>query len=550
MFEFHHPYSFDPRFAKSAAYFSMEFGIDASLQIYSGGLGYLAGSHMRSAYQLRQNLIGVGVLWKYGYYDQIRNADQTMGVKFEEKQYDFLQPTDIRFEIRINGAPVQVTAYYLPPDLFHTVPIFLLSTILPENDYLARTICHRLYDDNIETKTAASMLLGLGGCKLLEILGVEPEIYHLNESHGLPAAAWLYNKYRNKEEVKKRLVFTNHTPEAAGNQRTNVRLLDKMGFFGEVSLAEIQSVTGIYDEVFDHTLACLRMAKISNGVSQMHGEVLRQMYAYASDLSPITAVTNAQDEVYWEDHDLYANLQKGDDAALTERKKVCKRGLFEEVERQTGKKMNADTLTIVWARRFAGYKRADLLLIDLERFKQWATNAERPVQIIWAGKPYPTDYKSVEMFNRINDYIQSFPNCAVLVGYDLNLSRLLKEGADVWLNNPRISREASGTSGMTAAMNGSVNLSVLDGWIPEFARDGVNAFVIPALDYNMPTHEMDETDAIHLYEALQNRIQPLYYDHPMQWIEIVKNSMKDIIPAFDSKRMAVEYYEKLYLFNT
>ncbi|MES1226266.1 MAG: alpha-glucan family phosphorylase, partial [Bacteroidota bacterium] len=195
-FSFSHPYTIDPAFKKKVAYFSMEFGIHQPLKTYAGGLGFLAGSHMRSAFQLHQNLVGIGILWKYGYYDQVRKQDQTMDVLFEEKQYGFLEETGIKFIIKVSGHDVWVTAYYLHPEIFKTAPVFFLSTDLPENDYLAKTISHKLYDPNPETKTAAAILLGTGGAKLLELINWEPEIYHLNESHGLPLAFYLYNKYK------------------------------------------------------------------------------------------------------------------------------------------------------------------------------------------------------------------------------------------------------------------------------------------------------------------------------------------------------------------
>src|SRR6188474_1758937 len=216
-FIFSHPYTINPGYQTRVAYFCMEFGIDQPLKIYAGGLGFLAGSHMRSAYELRQNIVGIGILWKYGYYDQVRKQDQTMDVLFEEKKYGFLKETGIKFTINVSKHDVWVTAYYLPPEVFNTAPIFLLSTDLPENDYLAKTISHKLYDSNPETKMAAAILLGQGGAKLLEALDWEPDTYHLNESHGLPLAFYLYNKYKDLNEVKKRLVFTNHTPEEAGN---------------------------------------------------------------------------------------------------------------------------------------------------------------------------------------------------------------------------------------------------------------------------------------------------------------------------------------------
>ena len=181
-FSFTHPYEIDSAFKKKVAYFCMEFGIHQSLKIYAGGLGFLSGSHMRSAFELKQNMVGIGILWKYGYYDQVRKQDQTMEVSFEEKIYAFLVPTGIKFTINVSQHDVWVTAFYLPPQIFNSAPVFLLTTDLPENDYLAKTISHKLYDANPETKIAAAILLGKGGAILLEQIGWEPDIYHLNLS--------------------------------------------------------------------------------------------------------------------------------------------------------------------------------------------------------------------------------------------------------------------------------------------------------------------------------------------------------------------------------
>ncbi len=195
------PYATENAYTKKVAYFSMEFAVHQPLKIYSGGLGFLAGSHMRSAYELKQNLIGIGILWKYGYYDQARNQDQTLQVQWNEKIYNFLEDTGIKFQINIHEHPVWVKAWYLNPETFKSAPMFLLSTDLPENDYVSQTICHRLYDANVATKVAQFILLGVGGAKLIDELGFKPDVYHLNEAHAISSAFYLYNKFGNAEEV-------------------------------------------------------------------------------------------------------------------------------------------------------------------------------------------------------------------------------------------------------------------------------------------------------------------------------------------------------------
>ena len=213
---------------------------------------------------------------------------------------------------------------------------------------------------------------------------------------------------------------------------------------------------------------------------------------------------------------------------------------------QTGNVFDPAVLTVVWARRFAGYKRADLILRHFDRFAQLATDAQRPIQIIWAGKPYPKDYGAVALFNEIIKRTAHLPNCAVLTGYELGLSVAMKKGSDIWLNTPRFPREASGTSGMTASMNASVNLSIADGWIPEFCRDGENGFLIPIADVTLPDAVKDDAEATALLDVLENTVVPLYYDQPKQFLKVVKAAMKDVEPGFESGRMAREYYEQLY----
>lgn len=541
------PYQVDERFSRKVAYFSMEFAIHQPLKIYSGGLGFLSGSHLRSAYELRQNLIGVGILWKYGYYDQGRNQDQTLQVTWMEKQYSFLEDTGILFQIIIHDHPVWVKAFYLPPDTFGSAPLFLLSTDLPENDYVSQTITHRLYDANVATKVAQFILLGVGGAKLIDEIGFSPELYHLNEAHGVSSVFYLYKKYGSVEEVRKRLVFTTHTPEEAGNEKHDIFLCQKMSYFCGLGLDEVRKLTGITDDQFNHSLVALRFAKLANAVSQLHGDVSRQMWGKYKDICPIISITNAQNWRYWADKQLYRASDENNDGWWDDRKKYLKRRSFEIVADQTGKLFNPNVFTIVWARRFAGYKRADLITRDKERFERLLSNTRYPVQIIWGGKPYPMDYPAINDFNNLVHLSRNYKNVAVVIGYELHLSKRMKQAADLWLNNPRVPREASGTSGMTAAMNGAVNCSTDDGWIPEFINHGNNGYVVPKADYaKMNVQQQDDYDLDTLYDILEEEILPTYYDHYDTWRNVVKNGMRDVRFRFESDRMATEYYELLY----
>jgi len=542
------PYPVEDSYSKKVAYFSMEFATHQPLKIYSGGLGFLAGSHLRSAFELRQNLIGIGILWKYGYYDQERNQDQTLDVAWNEKQYSFLEDTGIKFQITIHEHPVWVKVLYLNPETFKTAPLFLLSTDVPENDYVSQTITHRLYDANVATKVAQFILLGVGGAKLVDLLGFNPELYHLNEAHGLSAAFYLYRKFGNNiSEVKKRLVFTTHTPEEAGNEKHDIYLCHKMSYFCGLTVEQVKKLYDNDSDQFNHSLAALRFARLANGVSQLHGHVSRAMWGKYSNICPIISITNAQNWRYWADKQLYRFAEAGDDYGIDDRKKYLKKRAFEIVADQTGKIFNPDVFTIVWARRFAGYKRAGMLTTDEQRFEKLLASTKYPVQIIWAGKPYPVDHPAISEFNQLVHLSKRYKNVAVLVGYELGLSKRLKQAADCWLNNPRVPREASGTSGMTAAMNGAINFSTDDGWIPEFINHGHNGFVVPKADYeNMATHEQDQYDLNKLYEILENEILPLYYSNYPTWRQVMKNGMQDVRFQFDSNRMAHEYYDLLY----
>jgi glycogen phosphorylase len=540
------PYQFDKKYSKPAAYFSMEFAIDQPLKIYSGGLGFLAGSHMRSAFELNQNLVGIGILWKYGYYDQDRNKDGTLKSNYIQKDYSYLTDIGVTFPITIHNHEVYVKVFLLKPEVFSTVPIFLLSTDIPENDHLAQTICHRLYDSHESARIAQSILLGTGGAKLLDVLNRKTDIYHMNEGHALPLCFYLLNKYKDLEEVKKRVVFTTHTPEKAGNEEHAIKTLEVLGFFQGADRKTILELAAPDETTLNYTLAALRMAKRANGVSQLHGEVSRKMWKGYDSICNIDAITNAQNKNYWRDDALEKALEDDNDEALVKRKKELKKELFRTVANQTGKLFDPNVLTIVWARRFAAYKRANLLLADFERFTKLATSTKYPIQIIWAGKPYPEDYGAIDIFNDIYWKTKSLPNCTVLTGYELWLSGYLKKGSDVWLNNPRLYHEASGTSGMTAAMNGSVNVSIPDGWVPEFSKHGKNSFIIKTAQETLSVEERDKQEAKNLLDLLEMEVIPTYYDSPAKWSKIVTTAMKEVSPLFESARMAKEYYEKMY----
>ena len=543
------PYVIDEKFKTKVAYFSMEFAIDQALKTYSGGLGFLAGSHMRSVNDKRQATIGVGMLWSYGYYDQARHEDNTLKIDYRRKFYYFLKETGIVVDVMINGKPVYVKAYLLSAEVFDSAPVILLTTDIFENDYLSRTISHKLYDANEETRVAQEVVLGKGGVKVLKAMGIDIDVYHMNEGHALPLVFELMNNEPDLDKLRQKVVFTTHTPEMAGNEEHNVHFLGRMGFFNDFSVEEVQKKLDYYDENFSLTVGALKTSKRANAVSKIHEKVANEMWKDVPGKCEIISITNAQNMRFWADKQLLSWMMEHEDYQLMGRKKHLKHLLFEEVADQTGKLFDPDVLTLVWARRFAEYKRPWLLIYDMERFRTLISNTDRPIQIIWAGKPYPLDYRAVSVFNELVIMSKEFNNVAVLTGYELRLSKLLKQGSDVWLNTPRWGREASGTSGMTAGINASVHFSIDDGWHAEFEKDGINSFTIRHADPSLPTEEIDRRDYETMMNKLENEILPTYYENPEKWIEIAKNGMNDIYAYFDSSRMVTEYYEKLYDFK-
>jgi starch phosphorylase len=541
-----HSYDISSKYQTSVAYFSMEFGIDQPLKIYSGGLGFLAGSHMRSAYDLKQNLVGVGILWSYGYYDQGRNMDRSLKVDFTRKFYYYLEELPFRVTVDIHGQPVQVKAFLLPSEVFGTAPLILLSTDIDENDYLARTITHKLYDANERTRVSQEIVLGIGGVKALEALGRKVDVYHMNEGHSLPLVFELYRRSQDMEKVRQQVVFTTHTPERAGNEEHHIHFLEEMGFFAGLKHDTVRKLMPCSGDMFSLTVGALCSSKIANAVSDIHCHVANTMWAQVEGRSKIIAITNAQNKRYWTDKTLYRALDEHEDYELIARKKHLKQMLFRVVADQTGKMFDPEVLTIVWARRFAEYKRPWLLKYDLERFERLLKHEKYPVQVIWAGKPYPLDQGAINNFNDLIHMSHHYNNTAVLTGYELELSKLLKLGSDIWLNTPRLTREASGTSGMTASMNGSIHLSMNDGWHPEFARHGKNSFTIPPCDPAIAIDDQDKHDNKALMDLLEEVILPTYYDRPREWVRIMKNAMTEVETQYDSGRMVHEYYTLMY----
>lgn len=525
----------------NVAYFSMEIALDQSLSTYSGGLGFLAGSHMQSAGYLQMPIVGITMLWSYGYYDQRLDHSGQVEVAYIRKYYDFLTDLDIYTEVESFGEKVKVKAFRVEPELFGACPVYLLTTDIEGNSEWARSISYKLYDGDEKIRIAQETILGIAGIKVLQQVGYKFDVIHLNEGHALPAAFELLRQYNGDlEQVKKKTVFTTHTPVAAGNEVHWIDTLMQGGFFAGCSREKAVSLGG---ENFSLTVAALRMSRIANAVSQLHGLVANKMWEWVDGRCPIRAITNAVNIHYWQDKRIGVARTAEEILAAKREMKV---ELFKYIADKAGKRFDPDVLTITWARRFADYKRAWLILMDKDRLNKLLESNK--IQIIFAGKFHPDDVMGREMFNKILHRSHSLKNVVVLPGYELALSARLKKGSDVWLNTPLRPFEASGTSGMSANMNGAVHLSIFDGWTVEGTFDGINGYTIEyeGLDDEMPWEERHWKDHECVMSKIEKEIIPTYYDNKEEWARIVRQAMRTAEAYFNSDRMVIEYYNRLY----
>jgi starch phosphorylase len=525
------------------AYFSMEMAIDESLWTYSGGLGYLSGSHMRSAGHLSLPMVGVTILWGHGYGRQVVDENNKIQLISEKWHNDKLKDTGKIVDVTIFGRSVKVKAFLLEPEVFGTVPIYFLTTDIAENDADVRTWTNDLYDGEERTRIAQEIILGIGGLRILKAAGETVDLVHMNEGHALPAVFEMLEDYNNNyDEVRKHTVFTTHTPVAAGNESHNAYLLAEAGFFNKTS---VQDAIRLGGEDFSLTVAALRMSRMANGVSQLHGLVANNMWHWVDNRCPIIAVTNATNLEYWQDPRICK--AKTDEEYMTVKREM-KIELFDYIKEKTGKTFDPDVLTVVWARRFTEYKRPALILQDLERIKKLFS--AKKIQLIFAGKFHPKDTTGRDIFNQVLEHARNIPEIAVLTNYELNLSALIKRGSDVWLNTPVRPMEASGTSGMSANMNGSIHFSIYDGWAVEGTFDQINGYIIKereshGLEY-VNAEDRHRQDYDNMMNILENEIIPTYYNDKKKWANLMSCAIRTSESYFNSDRMAVEYFVRLY----
>ncbi len=596
------------------AYFSAEFGIHSSLPIYSGGLGILAGDHCKEASDLGLPLVGVGFMYPQGYFHQRISADGRQEAVYEHLErteaplMPALTPDGKRclVEVPIDRRPIYVTVWHVRVGRSH---LYLMDTDVEENAPRDRELSARLYGGDQETRILQEMILGIGGVRVLRALGIHPRVWHLNEGH---AAFVTLERLRELlaagkafpeaiAEVQHTTVFTTHTPVAAGHDAFSFQLVEKhlRRFWEEVGMDRERFLTlghhrEPWGEVFHMTVLALRLSGWRNGVSRTHAEVSRRMWQSLwphtpVEQIPIAAITNGVHVPTWvagEVHALYAKylgphwVEHHDDPALWQRvreipdeelwrvhvqlKQKLLRLIRERARRlwrekgvdpvqvlASGALLDPQALTVGFARRFASYKRATLLLKDLSRLRSILHDRWRPVQIIFAGKAHPADEAGKSLIQQIYN-IAKDPgmggHIAFVEDYDMHLAKFLVQGVDVWLNNPLPPLEASGTSGMKAALNGVPSLSIADGWWSE-GYNGKNGWVIHS---SASAVDRDPSDAEALYRILEEEVVPLYYRRdedgvPRGWIQVAKEAICSIAPLFSARRMLKQYMEWFYL---
>ena len=520
----------------SVAYFCMEFGLSESFPIYSGGLGVLAGDFIKSAHDLGLPMVAVGLRWERGYCVQRIGPDGQPFDEFPVFDSDFLEDTGVKVRVRVRGA--EVTCAVRTTRRFGHVPLFLLDPVKEQDRWITR----RLYQAGTDVRIAQEMLLGIGGVRALHWLGMPVSTYHFNEGHAVFAGVELIAGRMEVgmsfpdawADTRQRIVFTTHTPVTAGNEEHAIPDLRRMGACLELSGAEMRALGG---DPFSMTVAGLRLAHRANAVSALHGETARAMWRHVGGSAPIISITNGVHAPTWQAPAI--REAAGDPSRLWAAHTALKAELGGAIEAKTRDRLDPGALWIGLARRAAGYKRNDLILRDEARLRRLLEGGR--ACLVFSGKAHPDDPTGKAIVARLAHAQRAHPGRIVfLENYDMSVARLLTRGCDVWLNTPVRPMEASGTSGMKAALNGLPNLSILDGWWAEGCRDGVNGWAIGG-----ESPGDDEADAAALHDLLEREVLPAWGDRA-RWLGMMRSSIQVAEEHFTSDRMVREYVESLY----
>ncbi|WP_324715423.1 alpha-glucan family phosphorylase [Carboxydochorda subterranea] len=531
------------------AYLCMEYGLDERLPLYAGGLGILAGDLLKAAHDVGFPMVGVGILWRQGYVEQQIDAGGRVVDAYPRHDAikEYLEEAGVEVTVAIRGRPVRVKVWRLPEDQPAGspphAPLLLLDTNVPAN--ADRWITGQLYGWFAEERVAQEMVLGIGGVRALQALGLEPEIYHFNEGHAVLAGIELIRQGMETgmtfeqawQAARRRIVFTTHTPVKEGNEEHPLALLEYMGAFNGLNRRQMIRIGG---DPFHMTVAALRLSRAANGVSELHGRTARQMWADVTGAPPIQAITNGVHVPTWQDPRIARAYAAGDD--LWPVHQALKRELLAWVKCRTGVQLAEDHLLLGFTRRAAPYKRATLIFQEPERIGPYLESGR--IQILFSGKAHPLDDRGKEIVETLVGMARRFPKSVVFVpDYDMEVARMVTRGADVWLNNPRRPLEACGTSGMKAAINGVLNFSVLDGWWPEAFREGENGWQIGD-GYEGPG--ADAHDAGSLYETLLGDILPAYEQDRSRWTQMMRQSIADVMERFSAERVLDRYDQEMY----
>lgn len=601
------------------AYFSAEFGVHESLPIYSGGLGILAGDHLKSASDIGIPLCGVGLLYHNGYFQQYLSADGWQQEAYPELDFYNLAVTQMK---NTDGTPLHVRIDLPDNAVFCNVwraqigrvPLYLLDTNLPENSPADREITGRLYGGGTEMRIKQEIVLGIGGVRALEALNITPTVFHMNEGHSAflaleRARVLLEGSNLTFDEARQAVmatnVFTTHTPVPAGIDMFPPELVLKYfrNYYPSLKLDEDGFLSLGREDVtnkrqgFSMAVLAIRLADSVNGVSWLHGEVSRKMWhniwpGVPDDEVPIRHITNGVHVRTWlapdmqfvldrylshrwhkdpTDHTVWQDVNQIPDEELWRAHERCRERLVSWTRQTLKDQLNRrgasydevavadevldpEALTIGFARRFATYKRGALLLRDPERFRRLLEDTKRPIQFVFAGKAHPADHEGKELIKAIVNFARNASvrrRVVFIENYDCNVARQLVQGVDVWLNTPRRPYEASGTSGMKAAVNGVLNCSILDGWWVEGYKPDLGWAIGRGEQYADPNLQ-DQVESQALYDLLEKQIVPLFYHRsvdniPREWIARMKNSMRQLAPVFNTNRMVRDYTEKFYV---
>lgn len=597
------------------AYFSMEFGMHESVAIYSGGLGVLAGDYLKAASDTGIPLYGIGLLYTYGYMNQRIAIDGFQQEEYLENKWYLKAIKEtvgedgepLLFPMKIKGKDVWIKIWEIDVG---KIKLYLLDTSIPQNDLAARCITDHLYISDKHLRIQQEIILGQGGLKALDLLGIKPRIFHLNEGHSafliLERMKQLVNVQKMPFEKARQLiiqstVFTTHTPVIEGNEHFDESFIreyfkDDVEELGMTMDRFLQCGKVDNSRIFWLPIFAIKYSKFRNGVSKLHGEVSRQMWKdifphMHDDEVPIDFVTNgvhlqtwlsmeitylfdrylgpdymhkANSVKLWDgisvipNNEIWEAHKRRKEQLITfVRKKIVqslqRRGAPAKSIKRASNILNPQYLTIGFARRFATYKRANLLLQDPERLKKILTNPQRPVQIIFAGKAHPADVAGKTIIKDILNFANenNLEDHIVFVeDYDMDIARHMVQGVDVWLNNPIKPMEASGTSGIKAGINGVLNLSVLDGWWPE-CYNGTNGWAITAGDFYSDMNLKTSAEAQQIYDLLEEEITEKYYEkgesyYPEEWVEMMKSSIFSVGKGFNMHRMLTDYFNKFY----